>query len=144
MKKGLIPEAGGIYLLHIFVRENLHLAIGRLGKLYFPRGNYFYVGSAQKGLKWRIARHLRKNKNLFWHIDYLLAKEEVEIKDVHWKEGAKKEKECEVARALCYFCEPVTGFGSSDCRCESHLFLIKEQEAVKGIIKSTFEVLITA
>jgi len=94
-----------------------------LGKIKFSRGIYAYVGSAQNGIRKRIARHLRKEKRKFWHIDYLLAQRSVYIKKVIYQE-ASKEKECRVAQDFSQLGEPVKGFGCSDCFCPSHLFKI--------------------
>jgi len=50
----------------------LRLRIGKLGIHNLPHGYYVYVGSALGGLASRLRRHLRSEKRLHWHIDYLL------------------------------------------------------------------------
>ena len=47
----------------------------RFGKLTLAAGQYAYVGSAHGpgGLRARVGRHLRAEKPLHWHIDYLTA-----------------------------------------------------------------------
>ena len=109
----------GIYILLIKLRADREITIGRLGLFHFKRGIYAYVGSALGGFKSRIRRHLKKNKKLQWHIDYLL--EFADISDVLTIETNKR-LECAVARALGEHFEAVLGFGSSDCKCKSHLF----------------------
>jgi Uri superfamily endonuclease len=69
----------GIYVLVIKVTTLINLKVGALGKLVFPDGMYAYVGSAQNSIETRVKRHLRKEKSLFWHIDYLLANDSVAV-----------------------------------------------------------------
>lgn len=95
--------------------------MGRLGRFSFPRGYYVYLGSALSGLKPRISRHLRRPKVLRWHVDYLATM--ADIVEVWWRTGPER-RECQWA-ALAADARgaslPVSGFGSSDCRCLSHL-----------------------
>jgi Uri superfamily endonuclease len=131
-----IPSVPGIYLLHLVVKKDIQLDIGKLGEKSFPKGDYFYVGSAQGGLQGRISNHLKRRKKNFWHIDYLLADENVEIKGICWKEGAEKGDECKVAFFLWYFGDGIKDFGSSDCKCESHLYRLSNElviEKIKGL-----------
>ena len=112
----------GSYILIIHVKKNLEVKAGGLEKIRFKAGYYAYVGSAMNSLEARIARHLRKNnKKLWWHVDYLLANESVEVADVLIRESHKKE-ECRIAEKLAERFEVIRGFGSSDCKCEGHLF----------------------
>ena len=87
----------GIYILLIDLSRSLKIRIGSLGEIYFEKGRYAYVGSAQNGLEKRIARHFSKEKKIFWHIDYLL--EHGKIVDVFYKRAGKSE-ECLIARKL--------------------------------------------
>lgn len=99
------------------------LQIGRLGVFDFPPGYYVYTGSARRGMKARINRHLSQKKKLHWHIDYLL--EESVVENVFLSE----KKECELNHEL--FSLPGATliskkFGSSDCSCGSHLAYFKD------------------
>jgi Uri superfamily endonuclease len=60
------------YQVLIDVSQPLRCVIGCLGEFDFPVGGYAYSGSAKRGLDARIARHLRRQRPLRWHIDYLL------------------------------------------------------------------------
>jgi Uri superfamily endonuclease len=80
-----------------------------------------YVGSAQANLKQRVKRHLRKEKHLFWHIDFLLESEAAQIEKVLYIQGDKA-TECEIAKEISTRGDPVNRFGCSDCKCQSHLF----------------------
>jgi Uri superfamily endonuclease len=41
-------------------------------------------------------------------------------------ENAGKSEECKVANKIGERCVPTKGFGSSDCKCKSHLFKLKD------------------
>lgn len=114
----------GVYILLASVSQSFTRSVGALGSIAFEKGFYAYVGSAQNNLQKRLKRHLRRNKQKFWHVDYLLACEAARVVAVFWKEG-KKELECETARKMGQFGLAVKGFGSSDCSCESHLFRVR-------------------
>lgn len=111
----------GVYVLIIRVEKPIRVEVGGLGELTFNPGMYAYVGSAQNGLEPRVARHKKKVKPLFWHIDYLLNNAEANVTDVYFKPAAKTE-ECRIACFLNSKATPINGFGCSDCACYSHLF----------------------
>ncbi len=113
----------GVYLLIIKMRKNKIINVGALGKILFLKGYYLYVGSGFQNLHRRIERHLKKNKNLRWHIDYLL--KEAEIHEVIIIYTCKK-VECKIAQILSKKFKSVKNFGCSDCKCFSHLFYSKE------------------
>ena len=54
------------------------LAVGKLGTHPFETGYYLYFGSALNSLEGRLRRHLRSDKKLHWHIDFLSAKATIE------------------------------------------------------------------
>ena len=113
----------GIYVLTISINGDVHVEIGALGKIFFRKGVYVYVGSAQNSLEKRVERHLAKEKVNFWHIDYLLENEQANVVKVFCKKAAKTE-ECKVAQKLEKKGVSIPNFGCSDCDCISHLFLI--------------------
>jgi Uri superfamily endonuclease len=120
----------GIYVLIIQINKTIRPKIGALGELTFPAGLYAYVGSAQNNLELRVKRHLGKEKRLFWHIDYLLNNEAAKIIGIYCRQGGKTE-ECHIASLLEKKAEPITGFGCSDCRCNSHLFRAENFEFLR-------------
>jgi Uri superfamily endonuclease len=97
------------------------ITIGKLGRFIFPAGHYLYFGSAMNGLRARITRHLKSEKRLHWHIDYFLQK--AMIVDIWYVESEERLecRLCQEAMRLPGAGVPVKGFGSSDCRCKSHL-----------------------
>lgn len=113
----------GAYLLIIELKKQMEISVGALGRKEFARGFYVYVGSALSGFDARIRRHLRKEKKIFWHIDYLLEKAEVACALVY---PSKRKTECRLARKISALADDsIPRFGSSDCRCGSHLFHFK-------------------
>lgn len=113
--------------MHLRLQEEQRLMVGKLGRASFPKGFYVYVGSAQKNLSQRIERHLRNAETpggatAHWHIDYLLP--HAKILSIHVFK-ASKEWECRLSRRLARLEGArviMKGFGSSDCRCPSHLY----------------------
>jgi len=120
----LLPEKG-TYLLIFRLRKGISVKTKGGKEFYLPKGVYIYVGSAfgSGGIKARIGRHLKKNKKLHWHLDYLTTAESFEFLGVVPFYG--KRWECKLARFLSKFLQPVEGFGSTDCSCVGHLFLLE-------------------
>ncbi len=106
-------------MLLVHVPYELVLSIGELGNHSFKAGYYAYVGSALGGLEKRVGRHMRKEKKIHWHIDYLLSRARATEVIVAQSE---ERKECAVTAELAKNLPTIQGFGSSDCKCESHLF----------------------
>ncbi len=114
----------GVYLLFVKVLKDSEIKVGGLGSISFKRGLYVYVGSAQNNLEKRILRHKSKKKKLKWHIDYLTVSRSVKVIAACAYQLPKK-YECIIARNLSKVClRSIRGFGSSDCRCVSHLFRV--------------------
>jgi len=125
-----LPELPGSYGLLIDIPGWRSVSAGRLGTVCFPPGWYIYVGNAcgPGGVRARVARHLRRDKTIFWHIDRLLA--ETPVSAVWWQTGAGP-LECVWAARLAALpgsMIPARGFGSSDCRsgCAAHLMRLPD------------------
>jgi len=144
-------SGSGIYTLLLHVHKEVTVTVGKLGKKRFPRGYYSYTGSALgKGasLKNRVARHLRKEKRMFWHIDYLLADENVSVEAVLAAETCQK-MECETNQHIKILLDAevkVKGFGASDCtkNCESHLLYFPKLENVDCLVQKLATYLMSA
>jgi sugar fermentation stimulation protein A len=121
----------GSYILLIQLPEGQTIKVGSVPDNYFPRGYYAYVGSAMGGLKPRLNRHLIKNKRPHWHIDYLLQK--ASISGIILCQ-AEERVECLIAQALSHQFDSIPGFGSSDCKCRSHLFFAADEKRMKSTI----------
>ena len=131
----IIKKSEATYILLIHVSEDLEIKIGQLGEVFFKEGDYIYIGSAKAWLEARLQRYLRKEKRIFWHIDYLLRSEKTKILRI-WI--IDKKVECKNAEVFCQ--NPATeiikkGFGSSDCRCLTHLFFVKDKKKTVKILK---------
>ncbi|MFD1067475.1 GIY-YIG nuclease family protein [Oceanobacillus locisalsi] len=120
-------ESDTLYAIKAWLPKNVEvIAIGRLGQFRFPKGYYVYVGSAKRNICARVDRHLQIDKKKRWHIDYL--RPYLQIQAVQTYPGA--EGECALFERLNQENSgtmSVKGFGSSDCRCFSHLFYSEEE-----------------
>lgn len=109
----------GIYILKIKLDHPTTLTYGKKHTAHFPKGYYYYVGSALNNLEARITRHLSQEKKIHWHIDYLL--KQATIEHIYYKITSEKE-ECPLAQQLATKLDSIPHFGSSDCTCKSHLY----------------------
>ncbi len=131
----IINKSEATYILLINVSEDLKIRVGQLGEASFEKGDYIYIGSAKGCLETRLQRHLRKKKKTYWHIDYLLKSKKTKILQI-WI--IDKKMECQTAEVVCQ--DPTTeiikkGFGSSDCKCLTHLFFVKNKKQIESILK---------
>jgi sugar fermentation stimulation protein A len=117
----LVEEDRGSYLAVLEIPEARRVTVGALGALDFAAGWYVYAGSAQRNLSARVRRHtIRTRKKCRWHLDYLTPHAKTVIP---LPIRAYRNLECDHARDLAALgARPIQRFGSSDCRCESHLF----------------------
>jgi len=123
----------GTYVLVLQLDGDTAIPVGRLGRIDFTTGFYTYIGSAfgPGGLRARIGRHGQRFKKCRWHIDYL--RRFAEIREI-WYTFHPDKAECRWARTLrqargAGVVGP--GFGSSDCRCETHLFHFKRKPGIQ-------------
>lgn len=128
----------GTYALVLASTKVAPVRIGKLGSLQLQPGYYVYVGSAHGpgGLRARMAHHLEPTRRPHWHVDYLRAHtnpEEV------WFCCDRISWECRWANCLGLqrgASIPLDGFGSSDCRCESHLYFFGRQPSKVAFVRS--------
>jgi len=110
---------------YVLIIENvvpLEVLVGARGAVALAAGWHLYVGSARRGLAARLARHRRRAKRCRWHIDYLLVHPGFTLRSV-WV--AANLPECELSRLMSRLpgmAASAPRFGSSDCRCPSHLW----------------------
>lgn len=124
----------GSYVLLIELSEEQTITVGRQQAQLFLPGYYAYVGSAMGGFCSRLNRHLKSQKKLHWHIDYLL--EEASISNIIICESEHR-LECVIAQTLSQRFPAIPGFGASDCHCHSHLFFASRdiKEEIMGILQ---------
>ena len=116
----------GTYLLLLECDRQAELSIGKLGHMMTQPGFYLYVGSAfgPGGIQARINHHAQIALRPHWHIDYLRTK--ARFAGAWCVYGFRYEHEW--AQALDESDDTVIsliGFGSSDCKCITHLFYMK-------------------
>lgn len=118
-----LPAVGGTYILVFRLKGRIRVKT-KYGYSILQAGTYAYVGSAfgPGGLKTRLGRHLRKEKKKHWHIDWITTRDEFEAEEIWIIEG--KRVESYVSEVLAGRFEAVRGFGASDSREDSHLFII--------------------
>ncbi len=107
------------YFVILRLDEDKEIEVGRLGVIEFKKGFYIYCGSAKRGFYKRLRRHFSKKKKLWWHIDYL-SMEANAIEAYRCKAD-----EHELSNLASKFYDWIKGFGSSDCKCYSHLYYSK-------------------
>jgi Uri superfamily endonuclease len=128
----------GTYILVVLISENIDIIIGALGRIYFEKGMYLYIGSGMgnngsASLEGRLNRHFRPStqKKTFWHIDYLLNHDKSSIQKVYLIPSLNR-LECIIARELKQISDnSIRNFGSSDCHCRTHLFHFRKLEDIK-------------
>jgi len=113
----------GAYILFIRLKKMTKINVGKLGNILFMPGIYAYIGSGMNNLEMRINRHLKRDKKKRWHIDYLL--DVAEIIGILTMESEEK-IECNIATFFAKKFKIIKGFGSSDCDCKGHLFILQQ------------------
>ncbi len=118
----------GAYILFLKLHKTAIITAGALGTCRLAAGFYLYVGSANRGIAPRIARHRRlaesKTGKMHWHIDFLLTHPNVRLVRTKELEGRN---ECAISRKIASLKGikvPIPKFGSTDCRagCAAHLY----------------------
>jgi len=120
----------GSYLLCLKVTSPFSISVGSLGIVDFRKGGYLYCGSACKNLGARLARHLKKDKKMHWHIDYMTSREQVKVSVIRiFPVGKKSECGLNLQVQQLPGAKTVSKFGCSDCSCSSHLTFFKRLPA---------------
>jgi Uri superfamily endonuclease len=121
--------ASGTYTLILSSCTEKPVDIGKLGTLLLKPGFYAYIGSAfgPGGLKARINHHLNHSGRPHWHLDYL--RPFLELCEIWYTcDSIRREHQWAEIHARTRGAHlPLPGFGSSDCRCLSHLFFYKSK-----------------
>ena len=89
----------------------------------------------------RVKRHIlpSSSKNIHWHIDYLLDNNSAIISKI-WMIPAKQKLECIIAQELLNISDGhIPQFGSSDCKCLSHLIFLRNSSTLLDKIKKEYE-----
>lgn len=114
----------GSYLLVLEVAHSLRAGMGGLGGVTFPKGYYVYSGSARANLAKRVERHLRRRKQFHWHIDYLRDRaDSCRALPIRSSENLEHDLAEDLGKLADWI---IPRFGSSDCKCPTHLFGFRE------------------
>jgi Uri superfamily endonuclease len=122
-----LPGDPGAYVLTIALAKHLCLNLSQFAGSTLAPGTYAYCGSAYGpgGIRARVARHLRRDKPLRWHVDRLTAAGRIDLVGI--RVGGR---ECDLVDEILSFGGTVVlhGFGSSDCnRCPTHLLALPDE-----------------
>jgi Uri superfamily endonuclease len=140
MKESVKSDCG-TYIVVLKCSKAMKLPIGKSGTLAANRGYYVYIGSAfgPGGIKSRLRHHGKISSTPHWHIDYL------RIETVIYKAYAfysYKHRECDWAAVIAEnsdSIEPLKGFGSSDCKCRTHLYFFRTSKMLDAAISEISE-----
>lgn len=119
----LLNSQSGTYAIVLRCSDEVRISIGRLGESQLRTGHNIYIGSAfgPGGVRARVLRHNQREKRRHWHIDYL--REHMSLVEAWYTHDFERREHRWVDvmndMSLALF---LTGFGSSDCGCYSHLF----------------------
>ncbi len=112
-------------MLEIFAEKDFVVKAKKFSNVIFPKGFYYYSGSAQKNYEKRLQRHIKPFKTVHWHIDHITTVSTNKIVRIFLFENAPRETECKVVRDLIKhfgLSERFEGFGNGDCKtCGTHL-----------------------
>ena len=125
------------YLFQLRLPRKRILRIGARPTEVFSPGHYLYVGSAKRASGHRLWRHWHGSERHRWHIDYLRAAAFPERLILFRSEEVG---ECSLAQQLQSDrrFRVVPRFGSSDCACQGHLWLIMGNDHSMGIEVPSF------
>lgn len=121
----IVDSSHTLYAFYLKVECDRNIEIGRLGNYYFEKGIYIYVGSAKRNIVARINRHKQVDKVQKWHFDYLRPYGTV-LKIITYETSIGECQLAEKIRKEDGGIFPIKRFGSSDCKCYSHLIYIKK------------------
>ncbi len=129
-----MKREAGTYALILNCPCDQTIDVGRLGTITFAKSYYIYVGSAfgPGGVAARVARHCRTDKLVHWHIDYV--RTAMTVTEV-WYTHEPEHREHLWARIISASARcraSITGFGSTGCECESHLFYYRPRPSLSA------------
>lgn len=124
----------GSYALIFHCPQAVSVEVGRLGNLRLEPGYYVYCGSAfgPGGVKSRTDHHRAISARPHWHLDYL--RPWMRLLQI-WYTYDPQPREHQWAAELASLRGarmPFPGFGSSDCRCPSHLVRLGYKPSLRG------------
>lgn len=117
----------GTYTIVVRCKHTGVTTFGKLGQAKLRKGHYLYTGSAlghgAVSLEGRLERHMRHQKRLKWHVDYLTSQADCNVTGAVYV-ISDDHLECRVNRSISKELDisPVLlKIGASDCKCNGHL-----------------------
>jgi len=117
----------GTYTIVVRCERASYCIFGKLGRASLRKGYYLYTGSAlgrgAVSLERRLERHMKPQKRLRWHVDYLTSRPYCNVtgavyvvsdRRLECKANSSLSKELDVSPVL-------LKIGASDCKCNGHL-----------------------
>jgi len=128
----------GAYALILFSSKEGLVQIGKLGPLKLRRGFFVYVGSAlgPGGVRARLEHHRAVSPRPHWHIDYLRPHTRLDRIWCSYGRVCREHRWARVISRLRGASVPLAGFGSSDCRCKTHLFFFTRRPSFREFVDS--------
>lgn len=122
------------------LEADVQVEVGALGEFALSAGVYAYVGSARQYLRQRVERHMRRDKQTRWHIDYLTTLDASTPRRALLF-GLDEASECGLSQQLAASdgaSAPIAGFGATDCTagCEAHLWRLDDEAVVRDLAAS--------
>lgn len=132
----------GTYIVVLKSEQAKTIQIGKLAQLNIQKGYYVYIGSAMGpgGVTARLKHHRKVSTRPHWHLDYLRA--ETAFYNAYALHSPER-KECGWAAVMAKteaVSEPMKGFGSSDCKCNTHLFYFSSSVKMASAIRQIPEI----
>jgi Uri superfamily endonuclease len=117
----------GTYTILVRCKGASFSTFGKLGRARLRKGHYLYTGSAlgsgAVSLEGRLERHMRRQKRLRWHVDYLTSRRDCNVTGAVYVVSNSR-LECRVNSSISKELDvrPVLlKIGASDCKCNGHL-----------------------
>ena len=134
-----------MFTTYVLVIEKMGSSRVRIRRetISMEKGLYLYVGSAKRGLEQRLARHMKKRKNRFWHIDYITCRRDTAVRAIFLAPYPECETLSIVSALGTLFGRRL---GSSDCKCQSHFVKLnqvslddlRKRLTLKGFVESSY------
>lgn len=133
-------STSGTYALLLNCRQEKPLQIGKLGELDAKPGYFVYLGSAfgPGGLSARLSHHRRPIARPRWHIDYLRTATVLTEIWFTWDPSPREHHWAGLIAALKDASIPLPGFGSTDCKCPSHLYFFEKPPSIQSFRRRAY------
>jgi Uri superfamily endonuclease len=120
----------GAYIFVLTLDSFVELQLSRTRWELNP-GTYAYIGSGMGSLEKRVERHFSVNKRVRWHIDYLTCYGKPLFAILI---PSKEKIEEKISLAFQSYFRCVEGFGASDLKVKSNLYIIDDFQKFSEVV----------